>query len=46
MANDQDYLDLGRACADVCQALYRGLKGRQLDDLNQSVLDAIGDLTE
>ena len=45
MANDQDYFDLGRACGDVCQALYRRLKGKRLDGLNQSILDAIGDLT-
>jgi hypothetical protein len=45
MANDQDYVDLGEACGDVCQALYQKLKGRQLDQLNQSVLDAIGVLT-
>jgi hypothetical protein len=25
MANYQDYVDLGRACGDVCQALYRRL---------------------
>ena len=46
MANEQDYDDLGRACGDVCQALYRRLKGRRSDELNQSVLDAIGDLTK
>ena len=45
MANDQDYIDLGRACGDVCQVLYRRLKGKQLDALNQSILDAIGELT-
>ena len=45
MANDQDYVDLGLACADVCQALHRGLGGRRLDELNQSVLEAIGQLT-
>jgi hypothetical protein len=45
MANDQDYVDLGQACGDLCQVLYRKLKGRQLDQLNQSVLDAIGVLT-
>jgi hypothetical protein len=44
MANDQDYVDLGRACGDVCQVLFRKLKGRQSDQLNQSVLDAIGEL--
>jgi hypothetical protein len=41
MANDRDYVDLGNACGDVCQALNKKLKGRQLDQLNQSVLDAI-----
>ena len=45
MTNDQDYVDLGRACGDVCQVLDRGLKGKQADELTESVLDAIGDLT-
>jgi hypothetical protein len=44
MANDQDYIDLGQACGDVCQILYRKLQGKQLDQLNKSVLDAIGAL--
>jgi hypothetical protein len=42
MANDQDYVDLGQACGDLCQVLYRKLKGKQLEQLNQSILDAIG----
>ena len=46
MANDQDYVDLGQACGDVCYRLYRGLEGTRLDELNKPVLDAIGDLTE
>jgi hypothetical protein len=41
MANDSDYVELGQACADVCQALYQRLKGRRSDELNKSVLDAI-----
>ena len=45
MANDQDFINLGRACANVCQALCQRLKGRQLDELNQFVLDAIAELT-
>ena len=45
MVNDKDYVDLGMACADVCQALDRGLKGRRLDQLSQSVLCAINQLT-
>jgi hypothetical protein len=44
MANNQDYVELGQACADVCQALYQRLKGRRPDELNQPVLDAIGNL--
>ena len=46
MSNVQDYVDLGRACADVCQALYRRLQGRRFDEINKPVLDAIGGLTE
>ena len=45
MANDQDFVDLGRTCGDVCQVLDRRLKGKSLDELNQSILDAIGGLT-
>ena len=45
MANDQDCVDLGRACGDVCQVLYRRLRGKRLDVLDQCILDAIGDLT-
>ena len=45
MSNDQDYVELGRSCAGVCQTLYRRLKGRRVDELTQTVLDAIGDLT-
>ena len=44
MANNEDYVELGQACADVCQALYQRLKGRRPDEINQSVLDAIGTL--
>ena len=45
MANKADYVELGLACADVCKALDRGIKGRKLDDLNQPVFEAIGQLT-
>ena len=44
MANNEDYVELGRACADVCEALYQRLKGRRSDELNQLVLEAIGTL--
>jgi hypothetical protein len=45
MANKTDYVDLGLACADVCKALDRGMKGRRVDELSQSVLEAIEQLT-
>ena len=45
MANDMDYVDLGLACADVCTAVGRRMNGKTLDDLSQSVCDAIAQLT-
>ena len=46
MANKQDYVDLGSTCANVCKVLDRGLNGKRLDELNQSVLEAIQGLTK
>ena len=46
MANKIDYVELGLACAKVCKALDRGMNGRTLDDLNESVREAINQLTE
>ena len=45
MANETDYVELGIACVDVCKALDRGMNGRKLDDLSQSVREAIEQLT-
>ena len=45
MTNKSDYVELGLACADVCRALDRGLKGKNLEDLAQSVFEAIAQLT-
>ena len=45
MANKADYVELGIACADVCTALDRGVRGKRADELNQSVFEAIGQLT-
>ena len=45
MTNEQDYVDLGLSCGDVCQILDRGLSGRRLDELNKSVIGAISKLT-
>ena len=43
--NEQDCVDLGLSCAKACKALDQGLKGRRLDELSQSVLEAIQQLT-
>jgi hypothetical protein len=45
MANELDYVDLGLNCADICRALDRGMNGKRLDDLSQSVCEAIAQLT-
>ena len=45
MINQADYVELGLACADVCTALERGLKGKPLENLNNSVQEAINQLT-
>ena len=45
MANKTDYVDLGLACADVCRALDRGMNGGRVDQLSQSVFQAIEQLT-
>ena len=45
MINQVDYVELGLACADVCTALGRGLNGKRLKDLNNSVCEAINQLT-
>ena len=45
MTNQMDYVELGLACANVCTALDRGLSGKRLDDLNNSVCEAIKHLT-
>ena len=44
-ANEQEHVDLGRSCADVCKALERGLGARRTDKLSPSVLEAIEQLT-
>jgi len=45
MINQVDYVELGLACADVCTALDRGLSGKRLNDLGNSVCEAIKQLT-
>ena len=45
MANRTDYVELGLACAEVCKTLDRGMNGRRMDELSQSVSEAIEQLT-
>ena len=45
MTNELDYVDVGLFCADICRALDRGMNGKKLRDLSQSVCDAINQLT-
>jgi len=45
MVNELDYVELGLSCADICRALDRGMDGKKLADLSQSVCDAINQLT-
>ena len=45
MVNEQDYVDLGLSCANICKALERGMGGKKLRDLSKSVRDAINQLT-
>ena len=45
MVNEQDYVELGMSCANICKALKRGMGDKTLDDLSKSVCDAINQLT-
>jgi hypothetical protein len=44
MTNEKDCVELGLACTGVCIALNRGLDGRSLKDLNNSVCVAFEQL--
>lgn len=45
VANEQDYVDLGWCCADVCEGLVQGLEGRELHELGPLVLETIEHFT-
>ena len=45
MADRDDYVELGLACADVCKALDRGINGRRRGELSQSVFEAMTEFT-
>jgi hypothetical protein len=44
MAKVPDYVELGLFCANVCQSLDRGTKGKKPDEVTPSVYDAINQL--
>ena len=44
IVNALDYVELGLFCSDICRSLDRGMNGNKLDDLNQSICDAISQL--
>ena len=41
MVNDQDCVELGMLCADVCDTLRRGTDGKRKEELSGSVRHAI-----
>ena len=41
MSNKDDYVGLGLSCAEVCEALGRGLKGTEPDEPSKMALEAI-----
>ena len=45
MINQEDYVELGLTCANVCTVLDRGLNGKRLNDLDNSLRGAIEQLT-
>ena len=45
MIDEVDYIELGLACADVCTALDRGLEGKLPNELDDSMYEAINQLT-
>jgi len=45
MIRKADYVELGLACADVCEALDRGINIRRAGRLNQTILRAVEQFT-
>jgi len=45
MTNEQEYVELGLSCADICRALDRGLEGKSLGGISRPVCEAISQLT-
>ena len=45
MINEQDCVELGFSCADICRAPDRGMDGNGLGGVGRSVCEAIIQLT-
>ena len=45
MANEQDCVELGPNCTDICTVLDWEMDGKRQDDLSQYVCKVIGQLT-
>lgn len=45
MVSEQDYVELGLSCADICRVLDQVIKGKKRDDLSQPVCEAIDQFT-
>ena len=45
MINEEDHVELGLSCVDVCKALDRGMNRSRVDQPSQFVLRAIEQLT-
>ena len=45
MINEQDYVELGLSCVEVCRTLNRGTNGKKQGELSPAVYDAINRLT-
>ena len=44
MVNEEDYVEFGLFCADICEALKQGIGEKKLYDLSKSVCDAMDQL--
>ena len=44
VVNKQDYVELGLSCVAIYKALKQGMDGRELDDLSETVREAIDKL--
>ena len=44
MGNEIDYIELGLKCAEVCEALDRGMSGKKPEDFSPSAREAIARL--